>query len=178
MEITTERLILREFRNDDFDALRVIDSDAAIQRYRGARAITPEMTRNYLERMQEWAAEVPRRYFMLAPTLRSTGAMIGWLPLKIVDVAAAEAEIGWTIAPGYHGQGYATEMARALLEVAFGELQLHRVWAICRTENVASYRVMEKLGMRREAHYVECEYTDDTWRDLYRYAILARESHR
>jgi RimJ/RimL family protein N-acetyltransferase len=85
-------------------------------------------------------------------------------------------EIGWTIHPAYQRQGYATEAAAALLHYGFAEMKLHRIIATCQPENVASYRVMEKIGMRREGHFQQCIYRgDDQWWDEYFYAMLAQE---
>ena len=74
------------------------------------------------------------------------------------------------------GRGYATDAARAILRYGFETLGLHRVIANCQPENVASWRVMEKLGMRREAHFRQCIHRDDgTWWDEYSYAILEED---
>ena len=75
----------------------------------------------------------------------------------------------------YWGRGYMTEAGRAILDVAFREIDLHRVWATCDPRNRASYRVMEKLGMRREAHFRKGVMEKGEWRDSYLYAILAEE---
>ena len=85
-------------------------------------------------------------------------------------------EIGWVIASDHQGRGYATEAARALMDFAFSTLRCHRVVATCQPENVASWRVMQKLGMRREAHFRQalCHKTGAWW-DEYFYALLADE---
>jgi [ribosomal protein S5]-alanine N-acetyltransferase len=85
-------------------------------------------------------------------------------------------EIGWALGRPYQQQGYATEAAVALLAHAFETLRAHRVVATCQPENVASWRVMEKLGMRREAHFREhlLRETGEWW-DEYFYALLAEE---
>ncbi len=76
----------------------------------------------------------------------------------------------------HHGQGYATEAARALLGYGFEELDLHRIIATCQPENPASYRVMEKLGMRREGHFRQCiDRGQGVWWDEYFYALLKDE---
>jgi RimJ/RimL family protein N-acetyltransferase len=75
----------------------------------------------------------------------------------------------------YWGHGYMTESACAILEVAFKQLKLHRVWATCDTRNRSSYRVMERLGMRREGLFVKDAMEKGEWRDTYLYAILAEE---
>ena len=85
-------------------------------------------------------------------------------------------EIGWVFAQEHHGRGYATEAARALLSHAFKTLGLHRVIATCQPENPASWRVMEKLGMRREGYFRQCIARDSgIWWDEYFYATLADE---
>jgi RimJ/RimL family protein N-acetyltransferase len=85
-------------------------------------------------------------------------------------------EIGWAIAAAHQGRGYATEAARAMIDYAFGTLACHRVVATCQPENVASWRVMEKLGMRREAHFRRGLYqATGEWWDEYFYALLADE---
>jgi RimJ/RimL family protein N-acetyltransferase len=85
-------------------------------------------------------------------------------------------EIGWAICAGRQRRGYATEAGGALLDFAFGALACHRVVATCQPENVASWRVMEKLGMRREAHFRQGLYQQTgEWWDEYFYALLADE---
>jgi RimJ/RimL family protein N-acetyltransferase len=85
-------------------------------------------------------------------------------------------EIGWALHRTYHGKGYASEAASALLRYGFEELRLHRIIATCQPENIASWRVMEKIGLRREGFFQKCIYRDDgTWWDEYFYALLEEE---
>ncbi|MFI2105165.1 GNAT family N-acetyltransferase [Isoptericola sp. NPDC019693] len=88
----------------------------------------------------------------------------------------AEGSIGYLVDPAYAGRGIATALAGALLDVAFTDLGLHRVTAGCFAANEASWRVMEKLGMRREQHGVRDSWHDELgWVDGYTYAVLADE---
>ncbi|WP_139417694.1 GNAT family N-acetyltransferase [Agromyces laixinhei] len=88
----------------------------------------------------------------------------------------AEAGIGYMLDPAHAGNGYATDIARALLDLAFGELGVHRVTAGCYADNVASWRVMEKLGMRREQQGVRDSWHAELgWIDGLTYAILDEE---
>ncbi|MFB9310630.1 RimJ/RimL family protein N-acetyltransferase [Agromyces hippuratus] len=88
----------------------------------------------------------------------------------------AEAGIGYILDPAHAGNGYATEIARALLDLAFGDLGVHRVTAGCFADNTASWRIMEKLGMRREQHGVRDSWHAELgWVDGYTYAMLAEE---
>lgn len=100
-----------------------------------------------------------------------------WAQTEVRDEAeGVEAALGWTIDPAHQGQGLATELAAELLVVAFAELGLRRVIAECFADNVASWRVMEKVGMRREAHTVrESLHRDRGWLDGLTYALLADE---
>jgi len=86
-----------------------------------------------------------------------------------------QGEIGFIAHPAHHGHGYATEAARPLLRFAFETLGLHRVVGRLEPRNVASARVLEKLGMRLEAHLVENEWVKDEWQSELVYAMLARE---
>jgi RimJ/RimL family protein N-acetyltransferase len=85
-------------------------------------------------------------------------------------------EIGWVLARRYHGQGYASEAALALLRYGFEALRLHRIIATCQPENIASWRVMEKIGLRREGHFRKgIHRPEGTWWDEYFYALLDEE---
>ncbi|GAA1946434.1 GNAT family N-acetyltransferase [Agromyces allii] len=88
----------------------------------------------------------------------------------------SEGLLGYLVDPAYAGRGFATDIAGALLDLAFHELGLHRVTAGCFADNHASWRVMEKLGMRREQHGVRDSWHAELgWVDGYTYAILAEE---
>jgi RimJ/RimL family protein N-acetyltransferase len=117
------------------------------------------------------------------------GVVVGDLMLKVGDGLAqpevaerardVEAEIGWSIDPAHQGRGYATEAAADLLAIAFDELGLRRVVASCFAANVGSWRVMEKIGMRRElASKEEALHRTRGWLDGYQYALLATEWSR
>jgi RimJ/RimL family protein N-acetyltransferase len=98
-----------------------------------------------------------------------------YLPFSIKSTANATAEIGWTIHPDFAGQGYMTEAAGALLEIAFGTLGLHRVFAQLDPRNDPSIALCRRLGMREEAYFVEDLWFKGAWGDTAIYAILDRE---
>lgn len=114
------------------------------------------------------------------------GAVIGDLMLKVEDawgqgevaekVKRMQAEIGWCLDPAYGGRGYGTEAARELLRIAFSELGLHRVIALCFAANEPSWRLMERIGMRREGYHVQDSlHRDLGWVDGMTYAMVAGE---
>lgn len=90
-----------------------------------------------------------------------------------------EGVLGWVIHRDYWGRGFCTEIGNCLLKIAFEELNLRRVYAHCDTENIGSWRVMEKIGMRREGCFVggRCAYkfSPDYHGNEYSYAILRDE---
>jgi RimJ/RimL family protein N-acetyltransferase len=89
-----------------------------------------------------------------------------------------QAEIGWCIDPAVQGQGYATEAVRELIRIAFEELGLRRLVAHCFAANKASWRLMERVGMRREVYTVkESLHRSGEWMDGMSYALLAEEWH-
>jgi RimJ/RimL family protein N-acetyltransferase len=100
---------------------------------------------------------------------------VGDCVLTITSGVHRQGEIGFVVHPDHQGRGYATEASRALLRIAFEELQLHRVVGRLEARNVASARVLEKLGMRREAHLLENEFVKGEWQSELVYAILDRE---
>jgi RimJ/RimL family protein N-acetyltransferase len=134
-------------------------------------ARTEEQTREWLEGI---LARPPETGTTLAVELRESGELVGHVNV-IVDVANRQGEIGFMFHPGHQGRGYATEATRALLDHAFEHYGLHRVYGRLEPRNAASARVLEKLGMRREALLVENEWVKGEWQSEAIYALLARE---
>jgi RimJ/RimL family protein N-acetyltransferase len=111
----------------------------------------------------------------LAAVERESGRLVADMILHWVSRDHALGEIGYIVHPDHGGRGYATEAAAPLLAVAFDRLRLHRVIGRTEARNIASARVLEKLGMRREAHLVENEWVKGEWQSELVYAILDRE---
>ena len=175
MQLETARLFLREYEMGDYEDLREIDGDPEVQHYRGGHVVTEDQTRLWIERTQELRRAVPRVRYPLVMTLKG-GETIGGCLFKITDLERREAEVGYLLKRTYWGRGYTTEATHAVLNYGFMMLGLHRVYAQVNPENVGSWRVMEKLGMRREGHLWEVEFTaTGEWRDVYLYAILDHE---
>ncbi len=175
MVLTTARLKIRDVEEGDFLALREQDSDPAVQQYRGARTISEEQTRRNLQRCIAAAQEQPRQQYVCAVTSCTDEQLVGLAFLMGVDLEVREAEIGYSMTQRFWGQGYATETAAGLLAFSFETLGLHRVWAKCIAENIRSWHVLEKIGMRREGHLRECEWVAGRWQDHLLYGILDHE---
>lgn len=100
-----------------------------------------------------------------------------WSQAEVAELAkGVQAEVGWCLGAGHQGHGYATEAVAALIEICFEDLSLRRVTAMCFADNTASWRLMERLGMRRETHNVrESLHRSGEWLDGLGYALLADE---
>lgn len=117
----------------------------------------------------------------MAVVLKENGQVIGRGTIH-VDIGQDEAMVGWILHKEYWGRGFATEMAKALIQYCFETLQLHRVYVLWHPDNIGSWKVMEKCGMRKETHFKKriCRISQGSkmWNDEYEYAILESEWHK
>lgn len=173
--IETARLTLRALRDDDLDAMLSYRSLESVARYQYWEPHTREMMREALADMLADADAEPRDAYVAAVARRDTGAMIGDVVLMIRDRAARQGEIGFTFHPDHGGHGFATEAASAMMAFGFEALGLHRVSGRCDALNAPSFRLMERLGMRREAHFREHAIFKGRWDEELHYAILEDE---
>ena len=173
--LTTERLVLREFEADDWPALHAVESRPEVARYQSFAPRTAEESRAYVADARGGAADDPRGTDDLAVVLPAEGRLIGRCGLGLTDPAIGEAILWYTLHPAHWRRGYATEAARGLVDFGFRELRLHRIWADCDPRNVASWRLLETLGMRRKGHLRENARIKGEWVDSLIYAVLARE---
>jgi RimJ/RimL family protein N-acetyltransferase len=144
--IETERLRLRPVTPEDTEPLRVIYAEPEVARWLGPE-MAEDIVRSVAEQME---LQETLGFSMFALEDRATGALIGDCGLQPLELKGPEIEIGWDLAPHAWGRGYATEAARAVLARAFGEWELDRVIAVVKRDNIASWRVAEKLGMVAE----------------------------
>jgi RimJ/RimL family protein N-acetyltransferase len=174
--LETERLILRAFEPGDLGALFAMHSNPEVTRLLYWDARTEAETRDVLDK--KIAATTIRTegdVLALAVVLKETGEVVGDVVLWLASRAHRQGEVGFIVHPDHQGHGYATEAARPLLRIAFEELGLHRVVGRLEARNAASGRVLEKLGMRKEAHLVENELVKGEWQSEIVYAMLDRE---
>lgn len=175
MHLITSRLILREFADEDFAALRAIDADPEVQRYRGAQTITEEQTRAYLQLTKRFAQEQPRTRYPFAIVLATEDTLIGAGGLTITNHEWLEAELWYVLNRQYWRHGYTTEAVHALVSFGFQQIQLHRIWAMCHPDNIGSWRVLEKIGMTNEGRLRQHYWEGSQWRDSLLYAMLEHE---
>lgn len=167
--IKTQRLTIRQFRLEDWHAVYTYMSDLRVTAY------LPEGQLTEIQAQEFVAQNAGNEVQALAVMLNDEAALIGHMVFH-PWFAPRTYEIGWVFNSHYQGKGFATEAAYALLKYGFESLALHRIIATCQPENTPSYRVMEKLGMRREGHFQQCIYRgENQWWDEYFYAMLKDE---
>ena len=176
MEITTERLLLRDFAAEDEAALCALEADPALYRYRDSAPPPEEETLAFFRWTQDLLRFDPRPAYILAVVLPAQGRLIGVVKLTITNRELGQAELGYRFSADCWGQGYATEAAQALVGFGFAAVGLHRIYALCHPDNTGSQRVMEKVGMRFEGRLrEEWRYRNGAWRDSLLYAILEQD---
>lgn len=174
--LRTERLVLRPFTRGDVDAVYGYRRREDVARYLFDVALSrEECALAVQQRIAQVAFEAEDDKIVLGAELADTGILIGEVSLIWRSVDARQGEIGWIFDPDYQGRGYATEAARAMLDLAFGPGDIHRVSARCDARNEPSWRLMERLGMRREAHFREHAIFKGRWDEEFIYAILRQE---
>lgn len=151
-------------------------NDPSVAKYQSwSLPYSNEKAQAFIEEMKDIHAPKQGEWFQLAIESKETGLLIGDVAFCIKDDDIRQATIGFTIASRYWGQGFATEALNILLDYLFEDINLHRLVADCDTENIGSWKTLEKLGFRREAHFVESLLIDGRYTSEYHYGLLQRE---
>jgi len=178
--LRTDRLVLRPYEPADFDDFHAYRSRPDVYRYlfadhledraKAEEAFAKKMTQTELTEEGQW--------LVLAAYWPEAGRVIGDVVLSWLSEEHRQGEIGYVFNPEFHGKGLAHEAAAQVLKIGFGAMNLHRIIATCDPRNEPSWRLMERLGMRREAHFREYELCKGEWRDAFIYALLEEEYAR
>jgi RimJ/RimL family protein N-acetyltransferase len=169
VKLETARLTLRTLTVDDAEAMDTWASNPQNVRWMSWGPNTLEDSLAFLETVKPDDSN-------FAVIIEDTGKVIGSAGM-FVDAERNEAELGWILHTDHWKQGYGSEIGAELIRHGFEDLHLRRLYAPCAAVNYGSYRVMERNGMRREAHNVKAFWSrvDEEWIDMYVYAILAEE---
>lgn len=174
LQVVRERVRLRPFEESDLEAMATYRGDADVCRFLPFEPQSPDdIRRRNGHLMGGTSLEGERGGVMLV--IEHDGTVIGDLVLFHLDIEAGSAEIGWVVSPAASGRGLATEAVRALIDTAFEVYGLRRLVAQIDADNARSVALAERLGLRREAHFVENEWFKGRWSDLLVYAVLDRE---
>jgi RimJ/RimL family protein N-acetyltransferase len=175
--IEGRRIYLREVGPEDSAAAWRWASDPAFFRHMAVAPMASEADeRAFLVRVEALAAERPRRHYHLGIVWMETDELIGMARISIREPEHRGGDIGYGLRRDRWGEGIATEAATLLVDFGFTELGLHRIFAYHHPENLASGRVLMKIGMQREGQLRENQLRHDgTWRDSVVYAVLEQD---
>ena len=172
---TTARLDVRKLVEQDAETMYRYRSHPEICRYQSWEPESLDEVREFVRRQAAVELGPPGTWFQLGLYLRETGELVGDVGIQVLGDEPRQAEIGITLAPEHHGRGLATEALRAVLGELFERRGMHRVFGSVDPDNAASIALLERIGMRREAHFLESLWFKGAWADDVVYAILRRE---
>lgn len=179
MVITMERLQLRDFTQEEFELFSSVYSDKEIMKFAYMDAIESqeEMRRFFNKVLGDAAVKDDRTMYELAVIDRIDGTFHGvaCIIVEKKNDSGGVGEIGYFLRKSSWGRGFATEIARALIDYCFKSLHLHKVHASCNILNHNSENIMKKCGMTREGLFRKVRYKNGAWFDELRYGILREE---
>lgn len=174
LPLTTDRLTLRLYREGDDVWMYELYSRPEVTRLLLDEPWTPAFAVNRLaDRIVK--TDLHGDLQTLALVIEHDGTPIGDIMMWLSDQTGKAAEIGWVLNPDAGGRGFATEAVRAVLDLAFGDLGLHRVVAQMDARNTASASLAERLGMRQEAYFRQNWWSKGQWTDTRVFAVLGSE---
>ncbi len=175
LNLETERLTLREFQEEDCQAVQEYAADPEVVRYMPWGPNTAQDTLVFIRKAIAGRNDFPRLSFDLVLIDRLDTRLIGACGIYVRNTGNKEGEIGYVLNRCFWNQGYVSEAAHRLVAFGFEELKLHRIYATCDPSNTGSYRVMEKIGMRKEGLLRDHKLMKGRWRDSLIYSILENE---
>jgi RimJ/RimL family protein N-acetyltransferase len=173
--IESERLWIRRFKDSDLSPFMAYRNDPEVARYQSWDSCDEQDARTFIGEMHSAQPGVAGEWFQFAIESKETRALMGDCALRVDEHEPYRAEIGFTLAREYQGRGFASEAVPLLLDYAFGALGLHRVVAIADCRNAPSVALLERVGLRREGHFLENVWFKGGWADEYLYAVLKHE---
>ena len=174
--LESHRLILRPFQDSDLAVFLAYRNDPQVAKYQSWNVPFPrESGIQFVDAMKIANPNSMGEWYQAAVELKSTSEMIGDVAFCTTAYDSRQALIGYSLARQFWHKGFAFEALGCLLKYLFEERDIHRVIAECDVENVASWKLLEKLGFRREAHLIENIYFKGRYGSEYHYALLRRE---
>ncbi len=171
----TTRLTLRSFQDADLAPFLAYRNDPEVARYQSWESISLARAQAFVKEQRGLTPGVPGEWFQFAVTLRDVGQLIGDVGLNVLVHDVRQAQVGYSFDRAFQGQGFATEALTGVLDYAFINLDLHRVIAVVDVLNTRSVALLERVGLRREGHFLKNTWFKGRWADEYLYALLQAE---
>ena len=172
MNIDTPRLVLRNYKTEDWERVHIYGADPIFSQYEAWGPNTHEDTKKFIADRVTQSQTKPRYKFDLAICLKDQNLLIGGCGIRREAPESVVANMGWAVNPSFQANGYATEAAQALIQYGFKQLALSVIVATCDARNTASFRVMEKLGMKRVGLLEKERQQKGSLRDTLRYEVM------
>jgi RimJ/RimL family protein N-acetyltransferase len=174
--LTAGRVQLRLLRPADLAIFAAYRADPEICRFQGFDPFSATQASDFIaEHSAAVVPATPGSWVQIAISRRADDELLGDCALHLYAHEPRVAEIGITLAPRWQKQGYAREALQELLRFCFEERGLHRVVALVDPRNQPSVALMERVGMRREGHFLQNGWYKGEWCDEYQYALLRAE---
>lgn len=174
-EIVTARLVLRDLEANDGPRIFSYHRRPEIARFQTWGTESVDVIQTYIRGLANIDPDTAGRWYQVGIFLRAGDKLIGDCGFRPAEHEPRQAEVGITLAPEFHGQGYATEALKALLDYLLITLAKHRVFGSVDPRNLSSLKLLERIGMRKEAHFVASLWFKGEWVDDMVFAVLQRE---
>ena len=175
--LETDRLILRKFKESDAEVFFEYRTYPHVALYQGEGWVNYrlEQAKEFVKEQMDFEPGIPDTWFQIAIELRDTGNLIGDLAIHTLPQDINQVEIGFTLSSIYQNKGFGVEVVRSLLGYIFNVLNKHRVIAITDVRNIPSIKLLEKVGMRKEGHFIKNAWNKGEYTDEYSFALLKEE---
>ncbi|SFC89852.1 GNAT family N-acetyltransferase [Pseudoalteromonas denitrificans] len=172
-KLNSKNYIIRAFKYSDLQTFADYRARPEVAQFQSWSSYVLEDAISLFENIDYKNFAVAGNWYQLAITDIQTDNILGDLAVYFID--DQQVEIGFTIAPEFQKQGIAFEAINCLLTYLFTELKIHRIIAITDANNTASYKLLEKIRFRKEAHFIQNVFFKGVWGDEFQYALLSTE---
>ena len=172
-DLTTERLRIRPVRVEDSETLYAIRQ--LVSEFQGGSDRTLGETRAMYAAMADHAPGSVDGWHQFVVIEKETGVIVGDIGVNYGGPGPRQVEIGYSLHPAHQRRGLAVEAVTRMLDHLFGDAGIHRCVALTDPRNQRSIVLLERLGFRREGHFIQSYWARDRWVDDYAYALLADE---
>ena len=174
MKLDTKRLIIRPITLDDKNEIFEYRSDTETNKYQGWIPKTIDDVEIFIGKISKQINE-PETWFQFVIIEKETQKIVGDLGIHFFDSKNRQVEIGCTLNKEFQNKGYATESVKRVIDYLFKELNKHRIITSIDPDNKNSIRLVERIGFREEAHFVESLLINGKWVDDLIYALIEKD---
>lgn len=175
VKLESERILLRNINITDLDDFLYYRSNPEVATYQGWEPFNKEDAATYINIYKDNVPGIPGDWCLFAIIHKDDNKLIGDCSIRLNKDEPRIAEVGCSLSPDYQGRGMAKETVSLVMDYAFNELNVHRFVGITDAKNEASLKLMERLGMRKEGHFIQNIWFKGAWGDECSYAILKEE---